>query len=77
MNKTRRKELENAMVLIRQAMEIVETVRDDEQEAYDSLPAGIQDSDRGEQMDENINDMDSVVEELDSQIDILEDIICR
>ena len=55
MNRARRKELERAVELLQQAQEIIGSVRDDEQEAYDNLPEGIQYSERGEQMSEYVD----------------------
>lgn len=77
MNKPRRKELEKAMDLLRQAFEIIETVRDEEQEAFDNLPEGLQESERGEMMEESIYDMESAMDEIDSQIDTLDEVISR
>lgn len=62
MNKARRKELERAVDLLYQAKEIIESVRDDEQEAYDNLPESIQYSERGEQMSENVDTLDNAAD---------------
>ena len=50
MNKQRRKKLEKSYNLIDEAMEIIEEVRDEEQEAYDNLPESFQNGERGEEM---------------------------
>ena len=55
MNKQRRKELSEACTLlcsaqesIERAKEVVDGVRDYEEEAYDNLPEGLQESDKGQ-----------------------------
>lgn len=62
MNRARRKELERAVELLQQAQEIIVSVRDDEQEAYDNLPEGIQYSERGEQMSEYVDTLDNAAD---------------
>lgn len=79
MNKVRRKEieeirglLEKAQELIQEANERLETAKDEEQEYYDNMPAGIQDSEKGELATAAIEALESAcytVEELDGQID--------
>lgn len=48
MNKQRRKRLTEAMELLQEAQQIIEEVKDEEQEAFDNLPEGLQCSERGE-----------------------------
>lgn len=43
----------------------IENIRDEEQEAYDNLPEGIQESDRGWQMEEAIDNLDSALQALE------------
>ena len=54
MNKARRKKLEEAYELIEKAQGIIEGVREEEEEAHDNLPEGIQNGERGQQMEEYI-----------------------
>ena len=58
MNRFRREELSGAIKLLEQAYSIIENCRDDEQDAYDNLPDGIQDSERGETMYYYIGEME-------------------
>ena len=69
MNKARRKWLQDVSAMIERAKEELEQIRDEEQEAYDNLPEGIQDSERGETMYENIDNLDTMAGDLE---DILE-----
>lgn len=73
MNKQRRKEIAKAIDLIKQAREILETVKDEEQEAFDNLPESIQYSERGETMEEYISTIEDFLEYLDT--DSLQEIV--
>lgn len=77
MNKARRNAIEKVIAILTDQKEELEALRDEEQEAYDNLPEGIQYSERGEAMEENINDMDTSVDELDYMIDRLQEMIER
>lgn len=50
MNNIRRKKLEKALSMIGSAKDILDEVRDEEQEAFDNLPESFQYSEREEQM---------------------------
>lgn len=63
MNRQRRRELQKVAMLLGSARALLETVTDEEQEAYDNMPEGLQYSDRGEAMSEGL---DSLAEMLDS-----------
>lgn len=89
MNRERRKELEKAISLLNDAqenldaaMEIVDSVKDEEQEAYDNLPESIQYGEKGDIMQENVDELDDASSELDSirdsveeQIDAIQNVI--
>ena len=74
MNKARRKELQKAMDLLDEASSIIEACRDEEQEAYDNLPDGIQESEKGEVMGEYIYQMDEAIDIAESISNILAEI---
>ena len=50
----------------------IEQIRDEEQEAYDNLPESIQDSPRGERMEEAIDELYDAASDLEGVIDTLE-----
>lgn len=77
MNKTRRKRLEEILTILQDSMTDLEYIKDEEQEAYDNLPESLQESEKGETMQEYADDIDSVISDLDSVISDLEDIINR
>lgn len=76
MNAARRKEIERAIDLLYQAKEIIENVRDDEQDAYDNMPESLQYSERGERMSENVDALDNAADyDIEDIITNLNDII--
>lgn len=73
MNKPRRKELARVIDLIEQAREILEAVMDEEQEALDNMPESLQQSERGQAMEDYIYTMEEMLENLDT--DELQEIV--
>lgn len=65
MNKARRNELQKALDLLGEAKGIIEQCRDEEQDAFDNLPEGLQSSERGEQMEEYISIMEEACDNLE------------
>lgn len=71
MNKIRRKtlaqivaKLEELESLRSEIYEMLEEVKDEEQEALGNMPESLQESERGQQMQEYIDTMDSVLDDL-------------
>lgn len=77
MNKQRRKELENIADVLNDCMSRLEYVKDEEQEAYDNLPESLQYSEKGELMQENVDDIDMIISDLDQVICGVNDLICK
>lgn len=91
MNKERRKALEKAIDVLTAAQEkldyakeIIDGVKDEEEEALDALPDGIRDGERGEAMQDNIDSLDEVASEIEiasdsvsEQIDVMLEVINR
>lgn len=87
MNKIRRKELARivekleAMDALRlEVQEELEAVLDEEQEALDNMPESLQDSEKGQQMQEYIDAMESAMSDLEdfdveSLMDQLQEVI--
>lgn len=53
MNAARRKERDKIIDVIDAIIERLEALKDEEEEAFDNLPDSIQQSERGQQMEEN------------------------
>ena len=74
MNKERRKAIAKARDMVAEALSLIETARDDEQDAFDGMPENLQDSERGEALEENVQSLSDVVEALEVAFDEVEDI---
>ena len=74
MNKLRRKQLQAAADLLKEARAIIESVREEEQEAFDNMPEGLQYSERGETMETNIDTMDESLGTISDMIESLTEI---
>ena len=75
MNKQRRKTIEEVIELLEDAKATLETIAEEEQEAYDNLPQGIQDSERGETMSNNVGEMEEASSTLEDVISQLQGVI--
>jgi len=74
MNKERRKKLQEAITKLDEARSIIETVRDEEQEAFDNMPESFQYAERGHKMDEAIGSMTDVADDLESAVENLNEV---
>lgn len=74
MNKVRRKRIQEAISKLEEAKQILEEVQVEEQDSFDNLPGSLQDSEKGEQMCDNISFLDDVVSDLDDQMGQLEEL---
>ena len=66
MNDARRRRLEDAQELIDRAQRILEDVMEEEREAYENLPEGLQRSERGMQMFDNADFLDDLITTIDA-----------
>ena len=74
MNNTRRKKIKTAKILIDQARDIIYEVMSDEESAFDNLSEGLQQTMRGEQMEENVSEMEEAIDKIDEAIECLDNI---
>lgn len=77
MNRQRRQWLQNTIEAIENAKIELESIRDEEQECFDNLPESIQYGERGDAMQENIDEIDSEISNLEDVISNLNDIVER
>ena len=75
MNKARRNKLDEIVSEIQAALEKLEDVAAEEENAYDNMPESLQESERGEQMCEYIDTMDEAASCLDAVIADLQEIV--
>ncbi len=75
MNKQDRKELQKAIDLIEEAKTIIETIKDAEQEKYDTLSEGLQQTVNGQKFEENVGSLDDAFNSLEEAVDNLNTVI--
>ena len=73
MNKERKQSLQDVASLLTEAMDRLNEIRDEEQEAFDNMPEGFQSGTRGQSMMEAIDTMDNWNTEIESIKDSIED----
>lgn len=59
-------DLERVQTLIQEAKELMETIRDTQQEKFDNLPEGFQSGSRAEAMEERISSFEDICDSLES-----------
>ena len=74
MNKSRRAKINKLLEELEYINSEIESIKCDEQDAYDNLPESIQGSDRGQQMEEYVDSLDEAWESMQSAIDTLTEI---
>lgn len=72
MNNARRKIKREAIALLSSALELLETVASEEEEAYYNMPDGLQASEKGEEISNNIDTLQDAVDNLETMIEELE-----
>lgn len=72
MNNERRRRLKKAQELLNSAAQIVELVRDEEQDSFDNLPESFQDSDNGQRMEEAIEHLDDALSAIEEAGECIE-----
>lgn len=75
MNKKRRQWLETIINKLEEQRDELESLQQEEQDAYDNLPASIACTERGEQMKENADNLETAKDDLDNIIDNLRDVV--
>ena len=75
MNKQRRKSLETIMQTIESLREDLTSILEEEQEAFDNMPEGLQESERGEAMQEAIDNLESADSSFEELIDYISEAI--
>jgi hypothetical protein len=72
MNEERRKTLKEAIGLIDQAKNILEDAQTDEQEAFDNMPEGMQNGEKGEKVQGAIDSMGEAIASCDDIVGQIE-----
>lgn len=74
MNKQRRKQALAAVEALVAVWATIETLRDEEQDAFDAMPESFQSAERGEKVQENIDALTEIFETVQEQMHALEDV---
>lgn len=74
MNAKIRKEIAKHIEALIEITDKLESIRDDESEKYDNMPDGLQNSERGEKMQEAIDNLDSTISAIEEAVEYLENI---
>lgn len=75
MNKARRKRIQELKDKLLDMLTEIEEIRDEEQEAYDSLLESLQDGDKGTKMSEAVDNLESAYSSLEEVAESLEEAI--
>lgn len=73
MNKQRRGELAKVLDLLQGVRDMLESAKDDEEMTFDNFPESLQESVRGEAMQEAIDNMESALDSIDEAISSVEE----
>lgn len=73
MNKRRRGELAKVIDLLQGVRDMLESAKDDEEMTFDNFPESLQESVRGEAMQEAIDNMESALDSIDEAIGSVEE----
>ncbi len=74
MNAQRRKKRDEAIEKLNEALAIIEEIKDEEDTAYENMPEGLQESERGEHLQENVDALESIYDEIETQVSELEEV---
>ena len=74
MNNTRRKEVKSIIEALLEIKARIDIVADEEQDAFDNLPEGLQCSMRGEDMEEAASNLADASDTITEALDLLEEV---
>ena len=75
MNNARRKVIHSIVSQLEELMAQLNAVRDEEQEAFDNMPEGLQDSERGCAMQEGLDTLSEMEDALENARDLSSNLI--
>ena len=75
MNKVRREKLKKALANLELAKDMIEDVKEEENDTWEGMPEGLQESDRGLTMQENVEKLEEIVSNLEEAVYTLDDLI--
>ena len=72
MNKERRDRFSDVIASLEEAKDLLEDVKNDEQDAFDNMPVGLQCSERGSKMEDYIELMEDAGDQIDNVCEFIE-----
>lgn len=75
MNKQRRANLSQALTYLKAAMEIVNDVKRDEEDAMNNMPENLQESERYYTLEENVEALDAIADSIDEVCDAIDELL--
>lgn len=72
MDKERRDRLSDVIASLEEAKDLLEDVKNDEQDAFDNMPVGLQCSERGSKMEDYIELMEDAGDQIDNVCEFIE-----
>lgn len=75
MNKNRRKEIESIIEELENLGSRIEAVKEEEDNAFDNMPESLQYSEKGELMEQNVEDLDEAFNSLSEVVEELQEIL--
>lgn len=75
MNRNRREKLKQAISLLDSAYKIILQASEEEQDSFDNLPENLQESERGEKMEDAISELESATEKIEEVKENIENAI--
>lgn len=77
MNKERRKRLEKTIATLEEQIAEIESICEEEQEAYANMPESLQDSDNGQAIYENVDTLETAASDLEDIINNLQEVLAK
>lgn len=71
MNKQRRKEIESLICKVEEVKCSIQTLKAEEEDAYENLPEPLQESEKGDRMQDAIDSLDNAEDSIDEVIEYL------
>ena len=75
MNRTDRKQLQEAISLLEKAQEIIDSIKDGEQDKFDNLSEGLQQTEKGQRFEEAVSILEDTWSNLNEAIDNINQVI--
>lgn len=75
MNKNRRKEIESIIEELESLGSRIEAVKEEEDDAFNNIPESLQYSEKGELMEQNVEDLDEAFNSLSDVVEELQEIL--